>query len=107
MAARNPAIDDFVEKAIEYEGADCLTWPFTISGGNRRYGGYATNRRYGGRISRYICKTVYGAPPKPTYEAAHSCNNKLCINQKHLRWATHKENMNDERRPHMKDLFAQ
>jgi hypothetical protein len=29
-------------------------------------------------------------------EAAHSCGNRACINARHLRWATHKENEQDK-----------
>jgi hypothetical protein len=89
--SRNYSIDVFIAKAITYEGDDCLIWPFYL---NRD--GYAYVPRFGGLVSRYICKKVHGAPPTPKHEAAHSCSNPPCINNRHLRWATHKENAADD-----------
>jgi hypothetical protein len=39
-----------------------------------------------------------GPPPSPDHEAAHSCGrgHEGCVNPKHLRWATHKENQADK-----------
>lgn len=34
-------------------------------------------------------------PPAPANHGLHSCDNKLCLNPDHLRWGTHRENMQD------------
>jgi hypothetical protein len=93
-------IIDFLEKAIEYKEDDCLIWPF----GTNPSGHAVLNRlekingsRY---VSRYICEKVYGPAPTKFHEAAHSngneaCLSAACINPKHLRWATHQENIFD------------
>lgn len=45
---------------------------------------------------RYMCEWKHGPPPSPAHVAAHSCGVKHCINPKHIRWATHQENMDDK-----------
>jgi hypothetical protein len=103
-----PAIDAFLHKAINYTGTDCLRWPFYVD----RFG-YARLRRLRmkyGTIS--VSSAVCGPPPTPKHEAAHSCHNGCsgCVNNKHLRWATHRDNsadvIFDALRIPMKDLFA-
>lgn len=84
----------FFEEALGYEGDDCLIWPYATS-----HGGYAmmdagvTGTRY---VHRIICETIYGPPPSPAHETAHSCGNRPCLNKKHLRWATPLENSSDQ-----------
>lgn len=47
---------------------------------------------------RFICIWVFGPPKHPKMQAAHSCGNGHlgCTNPKHLRWATHLENIEDK-----------
>jgi hypothetical protein len=81
------------EVVAPYSGDDCLSWP------------YATLRGYGqiridGRLEythRVVCAMVNGEPASPDLIAAHSCGNGRygCVNPKHLRWATSKENGED------------
>jgi hypothetical protein len=83
----------FLEAALSYDGDECLTWPFS-----RFPSGYAKLGK--GTAHRVICEKVYGPPPTPDHEAAHSCGKGKsgCINRRHLRWATHTENQHDRRR---------
>ena len=85
----------FLNKAISYAGGDCLFWP------------YARNPAGYGRIcvgpkvrtaSRVICEMAHGQPPSGKHHAAHSCGNGHlgCVNPKHLRWASPKENCADK-----------
>jgi hypothetical protein len=93
MSPHNSKIDIFIARAIVYEGDDCLIWPFALNSSR-----YAHSGGFGGVISRYVCKKVYGAPPTPKHQAAHSikCVSKACVNNKHLRWATQEENLADD-----------
>lgn len=47
--------------------------------------------------SRVMCIKVYGPPPTPLHECAHSCGkgHEGCVAPRHLRWATPKENQMD------------
>jgi hypothetical protein len=102
MPTRNPEIDAFIDKAITYEDDDCLIWPFSrLDNGYPQLSSGRFKKQYGTRIvSRAICQIANGPPPIPKHEAAHSikCTSKLCINRKHLRWATRLENFSDDRR---------
>lgn len=48
--------------------------------------------------TRIMCRMAHGQEPSDDHEAAHSCGNGHlgCINPKHLRWATPKENASDK-----------
>lgn len=80
--------------AFVYPGDDCLRWPFSDNGG-----GYGTIRIRGNMrlVSRIVCERVHGAAPTQSHEAAHSCGkgHEGCCNPKHLRWATHADNLMD------------
>lgn len=83
------------EVALKYNDDDCLVWPFA-----RDANGYG-KVWYNGRlhlVTRVVCEEVYGPPPTPKHEAAHSCGNGRggCANWKHLRWATRAENESDK-----------
>jgi hypothetical protein len=93
----DPKVDAFLEKAINYEGDDCLIWPFGVNpNGSAKLN--RLGRTYGSNIvSRAVCEEAHGPPPTPEHEAAHSisCISRRCVNQRHLRWATRGENAND------------
>lgn len=85
----NGTIDRFIEEVVvPYFGEDCLIWPFGRS--RKGYGG-----ANGIEAHRRVCKRVHGEPPSSRHQAAHSCGNGLCVNPKHLRWATAIENAAD------------
>lgn len=80
-----------------YEGDDCLTWPF--SRGNAGYGKIQINGK-SSPASRRMCIEAHGNPPDPKMEAAHSCGNGHlgCVNPRHLRWLTQRENLDERAR---------
>jgi hypothetical protein len=83
----------FRESVLTYDGDACLSWPYAKSDGR---GVIRLNKR-NHYVHRLVCEHAYGPPPSPEHEAAHSCGNghNGCVAQKHLRWATHQENMSD------------
>lgn len=84
----------WLKKHSGYKQDDCLEWPFS-----RAANGYGTIR-YDGESApahRVMTILVYGNPPYTKAMATHSCGNghKGCVNPKHLRWSTAKQNQKD------------
>lgn len=84
---------EFIKQALIYQGEDCLVWPW-----GRYKSGYACIPGDGKSLygHRYVCAEAHGAAPSDKHEAAHRCGVRPCINPKHLRWATPKENNADK-----------
>ena len=80
------------DTALQHQGDDCLLWPFASL--TKKYGIFKHN---GERVlaHRWACIQTYGPPPSDKHHAAHSCGCPLCVNPKHLRWATPEENQAD------------
>lgn len=83
------------EIVIPYQGDDCLKWPYSTRGNGYGQTGPRTKRLL---VHRVVCEAVYGPPPTPEHQAAHSCGKgrQGCVNPKHLRWATREENERDK-----------
>lgn len=89
---------EFVNWALEQETDCCLIWPFkSRTGPNLEYGSLSKGQsEFGRRAHRVICGMAHGKPPTPEHHAAHGCGNSLCMNKRHVRWATADENMQDK-----------
>lgn len=84
----------FFEKALTYEGDDCLIWPFF-----RDKAGYARLREgsESRHVHRLVCRRVHGEPDDINIHATHECGNGHlgCVNPKHLKWGTRYKNQKD------------
>lgn len=84
-----------VETAFTFNEDRCLEWPF-----ERNWKGYGRVHHKGRRVAvhRAVCIEVHGRAPSKRHVVAHSCGNGHlgCVNPRHLRWATQKENHADK-----------
>jgi HNH endonuclease len=80
----------FLEKALLYQGDECLEWPYA------RSEGYGRVYRAGVMmfVHRVVCEATNGPPPAG-YDAAHSCGNRGCCSPQHISWKTRKDNLAD------------
>ena len=89
----------FVQKALAMETDACIEWPFYTCK-TTGYPRMQTKNRMAKSVSREILERAIGPAPSEKHVAAHKpdkCHNRGCINKRHLRWATHSENMLDKR----------
>jgi hypothetical protein len=86
----------FREVVLPCQGDACLIWPFNRDRNGRgvlMVGGLPR------RVSRLACEAAHGPAPSERHESAHSCGkgHEGCVNPKHVRWKTPKENNADKR----------
>lgn len=83
------------EVVLTYEGDDCLFWPHAKSGNGQAMLDNPDGSRV---VAHALCEAAHGPAPSPKHEAAHNCGNGhlACVAKRHIRWATHKENMADQ-----------
>src|SRR5262249_4534275 len=71
---------------------ECVIWPLSCDNHGYPCGGYNGQKL---KSHRWICEATHGPAPEGKPHAAHSCGRTNCVNPKHLRWASPKENMAD------------
>lgn len=80
---------------VQYDGDECVTWPF-----HRDRDGYGQLYHDGQMrcVSRLVCERENGPPPSKDHVSAHSCGQGHlgCVAKRHLRWATRLENEADK-----------
>lgn len=87
--------------ALEFDGDDCLIWPFAKLPDGRsalKFRGVSMS------ASRAVCFLVHGDPPSNEHHACHSCGmgHLACVNPSHLRWGSARQNT-IEWRQHVSD----
>lgn len=84
------------EVLITVETDECVLWPY---GRGHGYGAVRWTRKSssGDRTHAIACLLHHGPPPFPRAHAAHLCGNPLCLNYRHLHWASSCENFADAR----------
>lgn len=97
MAAKRGECLRFIYGILAAEAIEeCVKWPYS-----RDKDGYPDRVPFHNvrrRVCAVICELENGLKPTPQHEAAHTCGkgHEGCVNPKHLRWATHKENCSDK-----------
>ena len=97
---RNPV--DYLYKNIDIDSKGC--WNFL---GSINYNGYGLTKYSGRRRSVHrLSWMIYNGPIPDGKHICHHCDNKKCINPKHLYCGTHADNMKDvtARKRHPKHL---
>lgn len=88
--------EQYIRDHLNYQGNGCLWWPY---GTNNKGYGLACIGGVQKTASLWMCILVNGEPPEAGMVAAHDCGNGHlgCIHPKHIRWKTHRENMQDKK----------
>ena len=77
----------------------CRLWPFAKL--DTGYGVMRVGPRPGVMIRVHVATCERWNGPRPAgMEVAHNCGNRACWAGEHLRWATHRDNIEDARRHH-------
>jgi predicted XRE-type DNA-binding protein len=81
-----------IEEAINSKTDDCIEWKFSL---NKNGYAHLSNRQQKTPFVHRIVASKCHSNPENKPDVAHICNNRKCINPRHLRWTTKKENSED------------
>lgn len=90
------AAKGFCDEAARRDTSECIICPYSDSAS-----GYARVTVGGRRMGahRYVALLAHGLPPEGKPHVLHDpihCTSPACVNPRHLRYGTHKENMHDQ-----------
>lgn len=93
LTERHEPLKFFESVVLQYDGDECLIWPFGKALGYGRI-------RYKGRdrpAHRLVCEIIYGPAPQGKPHAAHNCGkgNVGCVTKRHLEWKSVSDNQMD------------
>lgn len=95
-AGKKSETERFDDKFIMGSDDECWEW---IAGKNKEGYGYFQPSKVAGKFPRAISAHRYAFqranPGVLSEEIMHTCDNSKCVNPKHLKAGTHKENMED------------
>lgn len=91
----NGASREWLLRHVNYDGDDCLKWPF--GGTEAGYGVVAATGGGQTGAHREMCRQVHGEPPHKDSQARHLCGkgHEGCVNPKHLVWGSQRDNSDD------------
>ncbi len=88
------ATEAFLRDNVNATTDECIMWPYAV---NAQGYGIATVDGVQRNANNQMCRLAHGEPFSIWRDAAHSCGVPGCVNPRHLRWATRRENMADKR----------
>lgn len=83
---------DLLREAMQQETDDCVEPAFKAHNG---YGYKVLWYRGKVRLATHVAMEEWGIPRPEGHEILHSCDNPPCINRRHIRWGTGRENVRE------------